>query len=575
MDIKLKIYTFIKESCKITTTNMEVNIMEKKTFRHYFSIVFSLLIFLSAFYSIPFTVKAQENNVDLDRINSGLEEEGVLTVGMEANYAPFNWSQTSPSDGAVEIDNSPGEFANGYDVQMARQLADELGLDLKIIKLEWDGLPPALESGMIDAIIAGMSPTPERKREIAFSDSYYESDMVLVVNKDSKYAEATSLADFNGARVTAQLNTFHYELIDQIPNVNQQTAMDSFPTMISSVLSDKIDAYISEKPGALAAVASNSDLTFVSFDEGQGFETDDVDTSVAVGLRLDSPLIEPVNEALATISQDTRNQLMEDMVDLNEQGESKGFWSDVRNIWNTYGHQFLIGARNTIIIAFISTLVGFLIGLLIAIYRTIPINRKHKPITYTFYKILEFFIVAYIEIFRGTPMMVQAMMIFYGSKLFFNIDLSAMVAALIIVSINTGAYLTEVIRGGIIGVDPGQSEAAKAIGMSHFQSMTTVVLPQAIRNTLPALGNEFVVNIKDTSVLNVIAVTELFFITRSAAGSTYKTFQTFFIASVLYFVMTFIATRLLILLEKYMGGATSYTVHKSSTTMPTNIKKGN
>lgn len=548
--------------------------MEKRILKYCFSVIFSFLAFFSIFYSFPFIVNAQENNDDLDLINSGLEEEGVLTVGMEANYAPFNWSQASPSGGAIEIDNSPGEYANGYDVQMAAKLAEELGLELKIVKLEWDGLPPALESGMIDAIIAGMSPTPERKREIAFSDSYYESDMVLVVNKDSQYAKATSLADFDGARVTAQLNTFHYELIDQIPNVDQQTAMESFPTMISSVLSDKTDAYVSERPGALAAVASNSDLTFVTFDEGEGFETDDVDTSVAVGLRLDSPLIAPINEALANISQDTRDQLMEDMVELNEQGESKGFWSDVRNIWSTYSHQFFVGARNTIIIAFISTLVGFLIGLLIAIYRTIPMNKKRKPIRYAFYKFFEFLIIAYIEIFRGTPMMVQAMMIFYGSKLFFNIDLSSMVAALIIVSINTGAYLTEVIRGGIIGVDPGQSEAAKAIGMNHFQSMTTVILPQAIRNTLPALGNEFVVNIKDTSVLNVIAVTELFFITRSAAGSTYKTFQTFFIASVLYFVMTFIATRLLILLEKYMGGANSYTMHKSSTTIAINVKKG-
>ena len=574
MDIKLKIYTSIKENCKITATSLEVSIMEKRTFRRCFSIVFSFLIFLSIFHSFSFSAKAQENNYDLELINSGLEEEGVLTVGMEANYAPFNWSQTSPSNGAVEIDNSPGEYANGYDVQMAVQLAEELGLDLKIIKLEWDGLPPALESGMIDAIIAGMSPTPERKKQIAFSDSYYESDMVLVVKKESEYADATSLSDFDGARVTAQLNTFHYELIEQIPNVTQQTAMESFPTMISSVLSDKTDAYVSEKPGALAAVASNSDLTFITFEEGQGFDTEDVDTSVAVGLRLDSPLVNPINDALATIPQSERDQLMEDMVELNERGESGGFWSDVREIWNTYGHQFLIGARNTIFIAFVSTIIGFLIGLLIAIYRTIPVNRKHKPLSYTLYKIFEFFIIAYIEIFRGTPMMVQAMMIFYGSKLFFNIDLSSMVAALIIVSINTGAYLTEVIRGGIIGVDPGQSEAAKAIGMNHFQSMTTVVLPQAIRNTLPALGNEFVVNIKDTSVLNVIAVTELFFITRSAAGSTYMTFQTFFIASALYFVMTFIATRLLILVEKYMGGAASYTMHKSSTTMPVNIKKG-
>lgn len=561
------------EHCKITTTSLEVKIMKMKKLKNYIILILSFLTFLLFSQPLSLITKAQESDYDIDLLNSGLIEKGVLTVGMEANYAPFNWSQTSPSNGAIEIDNSPGEYANGYDVQMAVRLTEELGLDLKIIKLEWDGLPPALESGMIDAIIAGMSPTPERKQQMDFSDSYYESDMVLVTRAESEYADATSLADFDGARVTAQLNTFHYELIEQIPNVVQQTPMDSFPTMISSILSDKTDAYVSERPGALAAVAANSDLSFVDFEEGEGFDTGEVDTSVAVALRFDSPLVEPINEALATISKSERDQLMEDMVILNERGESGGFWSDVREIWDTYGRQFLIGARNTIFIALVSTIVGFLIGLLIAIYRSIPMNKKRKPISYAIYKFFEFFIVAYIEIFRGTPMMVQAMMIFYGSKLFFDIDLSSMFAALIIVSINTGAYLTEVIRGGIIGVDPGQSEAAKAIGMNHFQSMTTVILPQAIRNTLPALGNEFVVNIKDTSVLNVIAVTELFFITRSAAGSTYMTFQTFFIASVLYFVMTFIATRLLILIEKYMGGSSSYTMHKSST-RSVNVEKG-
>lgn len=547
--------------------------MKKEYFKRYIFIALSFFMFLTFSKPLSLVANAQEDNYDMELINSGLEEEGVLTVGMEANYAPFNWSQTSPSNGAVEIDNSPGEYANGYDLQMAVRLAEELGLDLRIVKLEWDGLPPALESGMIDAIIAGMSPTPEREEQMDFSDSYYESEMVLVTRADSEFADATSLADFDGARVTAQLNTFHYELIDQIPNVTKQTPMESFPTMISSVLTEKSDAYVSEKPGALAAVMANSELTFIEFEEGQGFDVDAVNTAVAVGLREGSPLAGPINQALATIPQAERDQLMDNMVELNERGESGGFWSDVRGIWDTYGRQFLVGARNTLFIAFVSTIVGFVIGLLIAIYRSIPVNRKRKPLSYTLYKIVEFFIIAYVEIFRGTPMMVQAMMIFYGSKLFFNIDLSSMTAALIIVSINTGAYLTEVIRGGIIGIDPGQSEAAKAIGMNHFQSMTTVILPQAIRNILPALGNEFVVNIKDTSVLNVIAVTELFFIARSAAGSTYMTFQTFFIASVLYFVMTFIATRLLILIEKYMGGSSSYTVHES-TTMPANVQEG-
>lgn len=524
---------------------------------------------------MPFTsvVSAQEDSYDLETINQGLEEEGVLKVGMEANYAPFNWSQTSASNDAVEISNSPGEYANGYDVQMAVRLAEELGLTLEIIKLEWDGLPPALESGMIDAVIAGMSPTPERARQIDFSDAYYDSDIVLVVKNDSDLADATTLDAFDGTRVTAQLNTFHYDLIEQIPNVQQQTAMDSFPSMISSVLSDKSDAYVSERPGAMAATAANSNLTYIVFDENQGFDTGQVDTSIAVGMRRNSPIVDSVNRALATISQDERDTLMNDMVLLNERGESAGFWSDVAEIWDMYGSQFLVGARNTLIIALISTVLGSLIGLGIAIYRSIPVDKKRKPVSYVFYKLFDLVIIAYIEIFRGTPMMVQSMLIFYGSKLFFDIDMSPMFAALLIVSVNTGAYLSEVFRGGIMGVDKGQGEAAKAIGMSHYQSMTTVILPQAIRNTLPALGNEFVINIKDTSVLNVIAVTELFFVTRSAAGSTYMTFQSFLIASIIYFVMTFVTTRLLRLIEKYMSGSTSYRVHESST-MPANVERG-
>ena len=162
-------------------------------------------------------------------------------------------------------------------------------------------------------------------------------------------------------------------------------------------------------------------------------------------------------------------------------------------------------------------------------------------------------------------MMVQAMLIFYGSKLFFDFDLSSMAAALLIVSVNTGAYLSEVIRGGITGIDKGQTEAAKAIGMNHFQTMTSVILPQAIRTTLPALGNEFVINIKDTSVLNVIAVTELFFITKSTAGSTYLTFQTFLIASIIYFVLTFTSTRILNWVEKKFNDSDTYRIHTSST----------
>lgn len=494
-----------------------------------------------------------------------LDQEGVLRVGMEANYAPFNWSQPNADNGALEISNAPGEYANGYDVQIAQKLAEALNLKLEIVKLDWDGLPPALQSGKIDAIIAGMSPTPERREQIDFSASYYDSDIVVVVAKDGKYAQAKSLDDLKGAKLTGQLNTFHYELIDQVPQVDKQVAMESFPVMITSVASGKIDGYLSERPGAMAAVAANPDLTYIAFDQaGTGFDTGQVDTQVAVGLRKDSGLRQAIDEALSKISSQERQDIMDQMVKLNVQDTNQSFWQQVQSVWTKYGELLLRGAGMTLLIAFLSTVFGFLLGLMIAIFRSLPIKREKSPFGFAFYKLLDLLLVIYIEVFRGTPMMVQAMLIFYGSKLFFNWDLSPLFAAIFIVSINTGAYLSEVIRGGITGVDKGQSEAAKAIGMNHFQTMVYIVLPQAIKQILPSLGNEFVINIKDTSVLNVIAVTELFFVTKSAAGSTYLTFQTFLLTAIIYFVLTFTMTRLLRLLEYHLEGSKSYHVHTSS-----------
>lgn len=521
----------------------------------------SLLTLFFLCWSPP-EIKAQENTSQAIS-QKGLSEAGVLKVGMEANYAPFNWTQGQKRDGAWPIANASGEFANGYDLQMAKKLADQLDLKLEIYKIDWDALPVALEAGKIDAVIAGMSPTAEREKQLDFSDSYYHSDIVIVTLADSPYSQAKQLKDLKGAKLTGQLNTFHYELLDQVPGVDEVPAMQDFPTMISAVTSGKIDGYISERPGALAAVAANSDLTLVEFNEGEGFDLGELTTDVAIAVRKNSPLRPAINDQLAKIPGAERQDLMEDMVVLNERGESHGFWSEVRGIWTDFGGQFLKGAANTMLIALSSTLLGFLLGLAIAVFRSIPDPKNSlKKVVYAAINLL---ITVYIEIFRGTPMMVQAMLIFYGSKLFLNWDMSTMFAAIFIVSINTGAYLSEVIRGGIMGVDSGQQEAAQAIGMNHFQQMTTIILPQAIRQILPALGNEFVINIKDTSVLNVIAVTELFFVTRSTAGSTYLTFQTFFITSIIYFVLTFTTTRLLHLLEKHLTGSKHYRVHTSST----------
>lgn len=234
----------------------------------------------------------------------------TLRVGMECNYAPFNWTQASETENTEPI--SGGGYADGYDVRIAQRIADYLGYDLEIVKTEWDGLIMSVMSGKIDCIIAGMSPTEERLMTIDFTDPYYESDLVIVVRKDGAYANAASLADFAGAKITGQLNTFHYTVIDQIPDVKKQTAMDTFPTMIVALNAGAIDGYVSERPGAESAIATNPDLTYVAFEAGNGFECDPADTTVAVGVAKGSELTAKINEALASISADERVSIMEE-----------------------------------------------------------------------------------------------------------------------------------------------------------------------------------------------------------------------------------------------------------------------
>ena len=236
--------------------------------------------------------------------------EGQFRVGMECDYPPFNWTQVEENENSVPIDGGMG-FAGGYDVEIAKKIAEGLDKELVVVKIEWDGLIPALNSGMIDAVIAGMSPTAERKITVDFTDAYYNSDLVVVVRKDSDYANAATLADLSGAKITGQQNTFHYTVIDQIEGVSKQEAMPTFPAMIVALTSGTIDGYISERPGAVSACAANDGLTFVT----PGFVASEEDTSIAVAIKQGNPdLVASINEILAGIDTDTRNQLMDNAV---------------------------------------------------------------------------------------------------------------------------------------------------------------------------------------------------------------------------------------------------------------------
>jgi putative lysine transport system substrate-binding protein len=231
-------------------------------------------------------------------------------VGMECGYAPFNWTQATNANGAVPIAGSK-EFAGGYDVEIAKLLAAGMGKELVIVKTTWDGLVPAVQSGTINAIIAGMSPTAERKKTIDFSDHYYRSDLVVVVQKGSKFEKATSLQELSGAKITAQLNTFHYSVIDQIPSVVKQTAMDDFPAMRVALESGIIDGYVSERPEGVSATTANAKFAMVEFAPGKGFKASDDDVAIAVGLKKGDTEVASINKILAGLSEAQRTSIMD------------------------------------------------------------------------------------------------------------------------------------------------------------------------------------------------------------------------------------------------------------------------
>ena len=235
--------------------------------------------------------------------------------------------------------------------------------------------------------------------------------------------------------------------------------------------------------------------------------------------------------------------------------------SSISKIISEYHGFFLRGLIYTILLAVLGTVGGFLLALPFLGLKTAVIDYKRdSKLVRIFKRIGIWFTNIYTTFFRGTPMMVQSMVIYYGVAEAFGIQLNRLGAAIFIVSINTGAYMAEIVRGGIVSIDDGQFEAAHALGMNHVQTMFNVILPQVIRNILPATGNEFVVNIKDTSVLNVISITELFFQTKSIAGNTFKFFEPYFITCIIYFVMTFTVTRILRAIERKLDGPKNYNI---------------
>lgn len=235
--------------------------------------------------------------------------------------------------------------------------------------------------------------------------------------------------------------------------------------------------------------------------------------------------------------------------------------SDIGKLWAKYGSLYISGIEKTLILALVATVIGCIIGFICGVLNTIPCGKNDSPVKRFFVGLVRVIVRIYVEVFRGTPMMLQAVFIYYGLPYFTNNAVtfqSEWTAAILVVSVNTGAYMAESVRGGIISIDPGQTEGAKAIGMTHVQTMLSVVLPQALRNIMPQIGNNFIINVKDTSVMFIIGFNDFFAVHKAVAGATFRFFPSAAIEMAGYLTMTLLASFLLRRLEKLLDGHASY-----------------
>lgn len=236
-------------------------------------------------------------------------------------------------------------------------------------------------------------------------------------------------------------------------------------------------------------------------------------------------------------------------------------FADILKLWGKYGGSYLIGMRNTLVLALTATVIGCVIGFVCGVLNTIPYSKRDPLPKRFLLKLVRVIVRVYVEIFRGTPMVLQAVFIYYGLPYFTDNAVkftNIWLAAMLVVSINTGAYMAESVRGGIISIDPGQTEGAKAIGMTHVQTMVNVILPQALRNIMPQIGNNFIINVKDTSVMFIIGFPDFFAAHRAAVGASYLYFPSATVEMVGYLTMTLIASFLLRWVEKRLDGSSSY-----------------
>lgn len=440
-----------------------------------------------------------------------------LILGTSAEFPPYEFHKNI--DGKDQI--------VGFDIDIAKAIASDMGAELVIEDMGFDSLLSALQSGRVDLVISGLTPTDERRKSIDFSNNYYQSHQVIVIRAKDRDKYPT-MKELENEKIGAQKGSIQEEIGLSIAGA-QLTSLDRIPDLMMQLQTNRVNAVILEDTVAVAYLDADTVLA--------GAVPEDSEAQAAIGIRKgNEALLNTVNETLARLTQDGEiEQMIKEASLLAADKQVEG------NIFSTfwkYRSYYAMGIGYTLLLSALGVLFGFIIGLFIALMRMNDL------------RIVKWLGTTYVEILRGTPMLVQLFIIHYGLALTLGINLSPLQSGMITLSINSSAYLAEIFRAGIQGVDRGQMEAARSLGMNHGSAMRHIILPQAFKSILPAIGNEFITIIKESSIVSVIGMAEIMYQAQVVKNITYQGLSPFIIAAAIYFVMTFTLSKLLGIVER-------------------------
>lgn len=448
-----------------------------------------------------------------------IQKKGTLVIGTSADFPPYEFHAVVDGKDTIV----------GMDISIAQKIAADLGVELKINDIGFDSLLPALESEKIDMVISGMSPTDERKKSVDFSNVYYTGGQNIVVRETDKdiYTTANDLKEMKVGVQTASLQ----ETIAQEQMLDSELlSLSKMTDLILALKTNKIEAILMEKPSAEAYIENDSQL--VTFDGEFILEAGEQGSAIAFKKDTQS-LVAAVNTSLTAIDEQglTAGYLEEAGAHLQAAQQVSDEETDSSNSIFNYWRYFLNGTGYTILISVVSVFFGSILGVILSFMRM----SKNK--------IMKFFATAYVEFVRGTPMMIQVMFIYFAVGYLINIP--ALASGIIAVSLNSAAYICEIIRSGLNSVPKGQAEAARSLGMSQKISMRQIIFPQALKNIWPALGNEFITVIKESSIVSIIGVSDLIFQTKVVTSISYRGIAPLVVTMIIYFILTFSLTKLL------------------------------